>query len=270
MNIVKRYISAAVTLIIALSAGTLHAEPPAEVSTFLPNIYGKSLTTPVGWGAAYGTVFAGVGVESRPPYVPHDGASFPTHGDGGASIGVGIGNPVDNLGLQVALTQYEMTNWNRYGMSFHVHHYLGSASSIAVGGQNLMLSSGTDSQQSYYIVYSKGVLSSPFINTDNKTTRLHFSIGAGNGQFGHKSGEDILAGKGEHGTYVFGNLAYELFNEFNIITDWNGINLNAGISKTFLISDSFPIVITAGAVDLTGYSGDGVRFIVGVGTGITL
>lgn len=252
-----------------LSAGKLHAEVPGAYTNFLPNIYGKSLTTPVAWGAAYGTVFAGAGIESRAPY-SHGSAFSNNAGDGGAIIGLGVGNPVDNLGLQVALTQYDMSKWDRYGMSFHVHHYLGSASSIAVGAQNLMLSSGTDSEQSYYIVYSKGVLSPAFVNTDNSTTRLHYSIGAGSGQYGNKTPDDIRAGKGKHGTYVFGNIAYELFNQFNVITDWNGMNLNAGISKTFLISESFPIVITAGAVDLTGYSGDGVRYIVAVGTGITL
>jgi len=267
--VIKKYVAAVATLMITLSAGSLHAEDPVATSFFLPNIYGKSLTTPVGWGAAYGTLFAGAAVESRAPYA-HGSAFTKGTGDGGAAIGLGIGNPVDNIGLQVALSQYDMTSWNRYGMSFQVHRYLGSASSIGVGGQNLMLSSGTDSEQSYYIVYSKGVLSSPFLNEDNKTTRLHYSIGAGNGLFGNKTPQDILAGKGKHGTYVFGNIAYELFNQFNVITDWNGINLNAGVSKTFLISDSFPLVITAGAVDLTGYSGDGVRFIVGVGTGITL
>jgi len=270
MNIViKKYVAAAATLIMTLSAGKLHAEVPGAYTNFLPNIYGKSLTTPVAWGAAYGTVFAGAGIESRAPYA--HGSAFSNHaGDGGAIIGLGVGNPVENLGLQAALTQYDMTKWDRWGMSFHVHHYLGSASSIAVGAQNLMLSSGTDSEQSYYIVYSKGVLSPSFVNTDNSTTRLHYSIGAGSGQYANKTQLDISAGKGKHGTYVFGNIAYELFNQFNVITDWNGMNLNAGISKTFLISESFPIVITAGAVDLTGYSGDGVRYIVAVGTGITL
>jgi len=271
MNItIKNYVAAvAMLMIISLAPGKLHAEDTDATSNFLPNIYGKSLTTPVGWGAAYGTVFAGAAVESRAPYA--HGAAFSNHtGDGGAAIGLGIGNPVDNLGLQATLTQYDMTGWNRYGMSFQVHRYLGSASSIGVGAQNLMLSSGSDSEQSYYIVYSKGVLSSPFLNKDNSTTRLHYSIGAGTGQYGNKTQDDILAGKGKHGTYVFGNIAYELFNQFNVITDWNGMNLNAGISKTFLISDSFPLVITAGAVDLTGYSGDGVRYIVAVGTGITL
>ena len=68
---------------------------------------------------------------------------------------------------------------------------------------------------------------------------------------------------------MFGNVAYELFNTFNIIGEWNGINLNAGVSKTLFI-DKIPLAISAGALDLTSFSGDGVRFVVAVGTGITL
>jgi len=54
-----------------------------------------------------------------------------------------------------------------------------------------------------------------------------------------------------------------------VIADWNGVNLNAGVSKTFMIN-KLPIVIALGAADLTNYSGDGVRGIFIVGTGFQL
>ena len=154
-------------------------------------------------------------------------------------------------------------------MSFQLQRNLGSAISVAIGAQNIMLESGTDSVPSYYFVYSQGVLASPFINTAKGTTRLHYSIGVGNGQYREKSQEDIHRGKGATGTSVFGNISYELFNAFNVITDWNGINLNAGVAKTFYISN-IPFAISLGALDLTSSSGDGVRYLVSVGTGITL
>ena len=295
MKIIRKYSVALLTLLAAIGTADLQAAPPVaigvgdyqtappvaigagdirpqdSVSTegILPNMHAKSLTTPVAWGAAYGTVFAGAAIDNRGPYF--HGTPFTRGvGDGAVAVGLGIGNPVENLGFQAVLTQYEIRLWNRYGMSFQVHRYLGSASAVAVGVQDVMLSKGSDTGRSYYIVYSKGVLASPFIDTTRGTTRLHYSVGAGNGLFANKNQGDILAGKGEKGTYIFGNVAYELFNSFNVITDWNGINLNAGISKTFLIKNSIPIVITAGAADLTSFSGDGVRFIFGVGTGITL
>ena len=281
MNLIKVYFIAVITGVVALSAGNLYAELPVSlgagdvrrdvpVSTFgiTPNSNGKSLTTPVAWGSAYGSLFAGVGIVSRAPYV-HGPAFTNGVGDGGAVVGLGIGNPVEFVGMQAALSMYDLSALGRFGMSFQLHRQLGSAKAIAIGAQNIMLSSGTDSVPSYYIVYSQGIRSASFINRSNGTTRLHYSIGVGNGEYSEKTQHDLTTGKGSKGTYVFGNVAYELFNSFNVITDWNGINLNAGLSKTFYIV-KFPLAITAGALDLTGFSGDGVRFMVGVGTGINL
>ena len=281
MSLRKIYFILVITGFIALASVNLYAELPvslgagdvqrnAPVSTFgiTPNINGKSVTTPVAWGSAYGSLFAGAGIVSRSPYY-HGPAFTNGTGDGGAVVGLGIGNPVEFVGLQAALSSYDLSTLGRYGMSFQLHRQLGSANAIAIGAQNIMLSSGTDSVPSYYIVYSQGVLASPFINRTNGTTRLHYSIGVGKGEYSEKTQYDFNSGKGANGTYVFGNVAYELFNTFNVIADWNGINLNAGVSKTFYI-DKIPLAITAGVLDLTSFSGDGVRFLVGVGTGINL
>lgn len=263
MKIVNKYIASAMAIVcMMLLSPVLHAEVPYPVKYFLPNIHGKSLTTPVGWGAAYGSIFTAVSLSKPAPYSPNT--------DGAAAFGIGVGNPVKNLGLQATFVSLDISDWKRYAVNLHLHRYLGCARSVAVGVENILLSEGSDSEESYYAVFSQGVLCEPFINKDNGTTSLHYSVGAGSGIFGNKSPLDIASGKGKHGTYVFGNVAYELFDELNVITDWNGVNLNAGVSKTFLIDKSFPIVIVVGAADLTGNSGDGVRFIAGVGTGITL
>ena len=281
MNLIKIYIIAVIIGIITQASGAVYAELPvslgsgdvqrsALVSTIgiTPNSNGKSLTTPSAWGSAYGSVFAGVGIESRAAYL-HGPAFTNGVGDGSAAVGFGIGNPVEFVGLQAVLTIYDLSSIGRYGMSYQLHRNLGSANAFAVGAQNIMISSGTDSVPSYYIVYSQGVLASPFINRANGTTRLHYSIGVGKGEYSEKSQLDALTGKGANGTYVFGNFAYELFNSFNVIGEWNGLNVNTGVSKTFYINN-FPLAFSAGALDLTGFSGDGVRFMVGVGTGITL
>ena len=253
----------------AVSPGT-YGVAPVTAKTVYVNDHGKSLTTPVAWGSAYGSFFIGAGATSRAPYAPNGPAFSNNVGDGAVAFGLGIGNPVDNLGLQGVLTQYDVSGFNRWGMSFQVSRELSSYQAIAVGVQDIFLSKGSDISESYYIVYSQGVNAKPFINTTTGNSKLYYSIGVGSGIYGNKSTSDIADGKGAHGTYVFGSVAYELFSEFNVITDWNGTNLNAGISKTFFITKSFPVSITAGLADLTGYSGDGTRVIVGVGTGITL
>jgi hypothetical protein len=251
----------------------------APLENILPNIHGKSLTTPVGWGSAYGTVFVGVG-GSHP--APHS-----TNTDGAAAIGIGIGNPVKHAGLQMSLSSLDMSNGGRYALNLHLHRYLGSASSIAVGVENIMLthSIDDDSESSSYIVYSHGVIDTAanyalvynhgilekrVISERSKASNLHYSIGVGSGRFSKKSPDDVAAGKGTNGTSVFGNVAYEVFEEFNLVSDWNGTNLNVGVSKTFLISDSLPIVITLGVGDLTSNSGSGKRIIGGIGTGFRL
>ncbi|TLU86210.1 MAG: hypothetical protein FDX30_03005 [Chlorobium sp.] len=194
----------------------------------------------------------GVGGTSPAPYT-HDA-------DGAAVLGFGVGDPKENLGLQVALVNLDISAWDRYSMAVQLHRQLDNANAIAVGVENVMLSSGGDADKSFYIVYSQGVQADPFVNDVTGNSKLHFSIGAGTGRFGDKSPDDIAHGRGEHGTYVFGNIAYDVAESFNLIADWNGLNLNVGASKTFK-AGNVPFAITIGAADLTRNSGDKVRFI---------
>ncbi|TLU83559.1 MAG: hypothetical protein FDX30_10185 [Chlorobium sp.] len=209
-------------------------------------------------------MYAGASLTTPSPYLDNET-------DGAYAVGLGIGNPHENLGLQATVLVLNIDQFNRFAMNVHAFRCFGDASAIGVGVENIRLDNATnDSDKSYYVVYSHCVDGDSLVNPATGRSKLHFSIGAGSGRFGDKSEFDIASGKGEHGTYVFGNVAYELFNEFNIISDWNGLNLNAGISKTFLLGNNVPFVVTLGAADLTRNSGDGVRFIASIGTGFTL
>lgn len=257
MKPVKKYLLPALLGLLALSAPQCGAAAPL----YPGNLHAKSLTTPTAEGAANNIVFMGAGGTIPAPYS--------TLSDGAAVVGVGLGNPKENLGLQVCLVSLDLSQWDRYSFALHLHRDLGNANEIGLGVENVMLSPGGDAGKSFYVVYSQSVQSAPFINEATGRSRLHFSAGAGNGRFGDKSGRDTASGKGEHGTYIFGNISYEVASEFNIIADWNGLNLNAGVAKTFMI-DKFPLVLALGAADLTGYSGDRVRAIFIVGTGFKL
>jgi hypothetical protein len=260
--------AAALALVLMVSDGYAEITPGAD---YMPNIHGKSLTTPVGWGAAYGMVFAGIGGTGRTTYYTKSRKLYDKTKDGSAIMGVGIGDPVKLVGVQASIFSHDMSKWDIYALNLHVHRYLGASRSVAVGLQNLMLAGdGADTEKSFYIVYSQGVNSELFTNDETGTTKLHYSIGAGSGQFANKNIWDIVTKKGRHGTYVFGNVAYEVFDEMNAITEWNGMNLNVGVSKAFLITPSIPLVITLGVGDITAYSGDGMRLIGGAGIGIML
>ena len=234
------------------------------VSGPLPNIHGKSLSTPIGWGAAYGTVFAGAGGTIPGPYS--------NNADGAIGVGIGIGNPKKHVGFEATLISLDLSDWKRYSANMKLHRYLGCGSSVAAGVENVLLGSTsrklTDAEESYYVVFSQGVQDQRFIDDDTNTSNLHYSIGIGNGRFWKKSPDDVAHGKGKHGTAVFGNVAYELFDEFNGIVEWTGMNLDAGVSKTFMLGKQSALVASMGVADLTGYTGDGVRFIWSVGAGI--
>ncbi|WP_223293969.1 hypothetical protein [Pelodictyon phaeoclathratiforme] len=234
-----------------------------EYSTLsFPNSHPKSFLTPTGWGASDGTIFFAVGGTSPAPYSDKN--------DGGVMAGIGIGNPYENAGFHVGVVNYDLSDWNRIGLVMQLHRYLGSGSSIAVGAEHIMLTGDdlSDADESYYIVFSQGLLDKVQVNQETSRTKLHYSIGVGNGRFSEKSPADVANGKGEDGTWVFGNVAYELFDNFNVICEWNGINLSAAVGKTFFINNSVPVAVTVGLADLTENSGDGVRLIAGVSTAI--
>ena len=251
--------SALVGLFTIHGAPGLLAEPSAP--TYLPNNYGKSITTPVAWCASGNVVFAGVG-GTRP-------SSYSPASDGACLIGIGVGDPREYVALQGAIVSLDLTGWQDYSLSLQLSRELGHADAISIGAESIMLTGEGDADQSFYIVYSKGVQGEPFVNRSNGQSRLHYSIGAGTNRFARKSPFDIANGKGRNGTALFTNIAYDVFGAFNAIVDWNGVNLNAGASKSFTLI-GFPVVATFGAADLTNNSGDRVRAVFGIGTGFKL
>ena len=260
MNISKKRLRMLLAgLLLLLPLKTANAAPSSV--TYLPNQHGKSLTTPVAWGASGNVVFMGIGGSIPDPYT--------SKSDGAAVFGAGFGDPKKNIGVQASVTCLDISDWKRYSASAQLFRELGNANAIAAGIENVMLSNGGDADHSLYVVYSQSIQAQPFIDSETGVSKLHYSIGAGTGRFGNKSEADINSGKGKHGTYVFANVAYAVADEFNLISDWNGLNLNAGVAKTFKIG-KVPIVATVGAADLTNNSGDRVRMIVAVGTGFNI
>ncbi|MCX6179201.1 MAG: hypothetical protein NT163_07550 [Chlorobiales bacterium] len=257
MKLSKKYLAALLFGLMVQNPSVLKAADGSS-PTYLPNNYGKSLTTPVAWGASNNVIFVGVGGTTPAQY---------THGtDGAAVFGAGIGDPVKNLGVQLSIVSLDVSEWKEYSASLHLFRDLGNANAFGVGVENVMLTNGGDAGKSFYAVYSQGVQSDPFVDKNSGNSKLTYSVGVGSGRFGDKSPLDISSGKGAHGTYAFGNIAYDIADSFNVIADWNGLNLNAGASKTFWVGN-LPLAVVVGAADLTHNSGDGVRLIAAVGTG---
>ncbi len=228
--------------------------PDWLLSLRLPNAGAKSVMTPTGWGAAYGSFFAGAGVSERNPYLPSS--------DGVMALGVGVGDPVLNIGLQLGVTVSDLSEFDNYAYSFKLHRYLGQGTAIAVGGESLLTGGPLvdDLGETFYLVVShvvQGVaLPRPGVG------RLHLSAGVGSGRFANRSPRDVSEGKGDNGTWVFGNAAVEVAKDLNLLVEWSGINLHAGVSKAFQVGD-VAISLSLAAADLTDYSGDGARLLGG-------
>lgn len=228
---------------------------------YLLNSHGKSLTVPTAWGASNNFIFAGGGGTYRAPYT--------TKPDGALEIGIGLGDTKKTLGTQISMVSLDLSGWKRYALYLHLSKDLSNSAAIGAGVENVVLAGVSDADKSFYAVYSKAVESDPFINNVTGRSKLYYTFGVGSGRFGNKPPSDTKAGKGAHGTYAFGSVAYEVASTLNVIAAWNGINLSTGISKTFWI-DEIPIATVLGVSDLTSNSGTGARITFGFGTGFEL
>ena len=249
---------------LAITPASLQAQQSGVPDWFprlrLPNAAAKSILTPAAWGAAYGVVFAGAGVTDRSPYLDSS--------DGVLSFGVGLGDPVLAVGLQMTTTMSDVSEADNFSFSFKLHRYLGAGTAIAVGGGSLLSRNplADDLGDSFFAVLShtfQGVSSSR-----QGIGRLHASVGVGSGRFANRSPRDVAEGRGERGTRVFGNAAVEVQPDLNLIVEWSGINLHTGASYVLQVAGQ-SIGLTLGVVDLTGYSGDGARLVGGGAVGVS-
>jgi hypothetical protein len=249
-------------MLVFVTPKAVQAEAKSEVA--LPNIHGKSMLTPDGWGAAYGTVFGGVGGTIPAPYTDKS--------DAAVGVGVGIGNPVKNLGIQTTAVLLDLSDWKRFAINLKFHRYLGYGNSLAFGINNILVEDlrfPSDSEPCYYLVYSQAVQNNNFINEETGKSKLHFSVGLANGRF-LEGNPFIPDPKNDYATKIFGNISYELFNECNAFAEWDCVGLNAGFSKTFMLGKQSAIVASVGAADLTNRGNDRIRFIWSLGAGVML
>jgi hypothetical protein len=247
------FIRASMVMLIALSVPS-RLLAVAPVTPLWPNNGGMTIMTPSGWGASSGMVFLGAGITSPQVYSDND--------DTAVVAGIGIGNPSKNLGIELSAVMNDVSQRSNFSYGIKLSRIVGDGTSVAVGGENLFRDkSKNDADESCYIVVSHAVqgLSS---ESSAGSSKLNLTLGVGKGRFSDMSPDDIAAGKGEHGTRVFGSVACELFKATNVVVEWSGINLNAGISTGLLsLNDHVFVNLTVAAGDLTGYSADGVRLL---------
>lgn len=211
----------------------------------------STINTPTAYGQQFGTVYGGVGYQERIRYDDWN--------DGVAVFGVGLGDPVEYVGLDVSvsiLDAYTEFAKDR-SLTLKLHRRLPYRSSIAVGHENLWHTDGTDGGSSRYVVLSKVLLF-----RDRPTSALGsmvVNVGLGNDRF---LPEHQFV-RGDDGVNAFGSVAVRVLPPVNAVANWTGQDLALGLSIAPV--RTWPLVITPAVVDLTGRAGDGPRFSVSVG-----
>jgi hypothetical protein len=216
---------------------------------------GSSISTPTGFGAQGGDIFFGGTYQQRTRFTDID--------DGAVALGFGLGDAQRLVALETTATSYSTFRegfFNNGGISFKLHRTFPNDLAVAVGVENAINWGDTDAGKSVY-----GVATKVFRLRQNQSeplSRVTASIGIGGGRFRSENSND-----GSDAPNVFGSVGVQVAQPITLIGEWTGQDLNLGASITPI--PGVPLVITPAAADVTGNSGDGTRFILGVGYGIS-
>jgi hypothetical protein len=209
-----------------------------------------TIMTPSGGGASWGNIGVGIGVQNR--------TRFTNSSDGVIGIGFGLGNPRENLGVQIGVNLVDTTDPFADGtVGIKLHRYVTDDLTLAVGFQDLVSWGEPDDAFSVY-----GVATQRFKLKDDRSepfSEIHTSIGFGTGPF--RSESDIRDDIDSVG--VFGSLAVRILEPVSTVVEWTGQDLTVGLS--LVPFREIPLVIVPAVTDITGSAGDGTRFIFGVG-----
>jgi len=214
----------------------------------LPNNVLQNLISPSGWGGFGTYVFGGIGGDAPQPY--GNTPDLITFG------GFCIGNPQKIANVAVSVNMTDVHRLRDFSGNMVVSRQIFTGSSISAGGLQIFASkSQSDAPVStFYFAFSHAIQT---INSATSgSSKLTYTIGIGNGRFYTKSPLDVNAGRGGHGTAIFGSISYELIKNINFNTEWSGTNLGCSLGiKPF----ESALAIGVGITDLTRYSSDKIN-----------
>ncbi len=221
---------------------------------------GTSSNTPTAYGGSFGSVGVGFSYQERTRYTDE--------GDGTTGLVMSFGDPQNLVGLDVGVTLLDLSGINDRGgfgergsFNFKVHRAFPGDLGVAVGLENALIWGFSDADTSVYGVVSKRFRLSE--NSQDPFSRLSVSAGVGNGRF--RTEDQVQKDEGSIG--VFGSVAVQVIPPVSVFTEWTGQDLNIGASV--LPFRNLPLVITPTLSDITGTAGDGTRFTLGVGYGMS-
>jgi len=213
---------------------------------------GMAAATPVGFGAGFGTVWAGASYQPRARYA--DGET------GAAAVGFGLGDAERLVGLDVGIFSFGTISsgfGKRMAVDLHLHRRLGALWGVAAGWESVAAPTSVtrDSRENFYVTGSRwlqlrGDPDAPF-------GLAMLSLGLGTGRFQTESRFVDDAG----GVGPFGSFGVRVAPPVTLIAEWTGQDVLLAASVTPLRNQR--LAITAGFAEVTGAAGDGARFTIG-------
>lgn len=215
-----------------------------------------SVSVPTAFGVDAGELFVGASYQGRTRYTEEDDAAFV------AGLGLGTRRIV---AAEVALTSYSTFRGAPFetgGISVRLHRALPGNTSVAVGWENAVLWGNSDDRGSLYAVGTRIV---PVRRDPTRPFGVAvFTLGVGNGRFRFEDDD----ADGNETVNVFAAAGVRVNEPLSLVADWTGQDVNVAASLTPI--RRLPLVLTAGLADLTGSAGDGARFILSLGYGLSL
>ncbi len=229
-------------------------------SELYPSDAPGGILIPSGFGG-YGTYLFG-GLGATYPEVYRDNKA-----DLIASVGACVGNPVKAINFAASLNMTDVHRLRNFSGNFIISRKLFAGTSISAGALQMFadVRQSDASGSTFYMAVSHAVQTIKSLTPG--CSRLSYTIGIGSGRFYEKSPKDIAAGKGKHGTAVFGSISYELIQHVNVNAEWTGMNLgiSAGI-RPFPV----PLSLAVGVANLTRYTNDKANMVFSIGYPLSL
>lgn len=225
---------------------------------------GMTASSPLAFGPQLGDLYVGGNYQLPTRYSDSDDVSL--------TAGFGLGNSIDAVGLEVAMTAtstFSAGVADRLSVAVKASRITVYGIAVAAGMEGFAVTGGASSEarRSLYGVVSKvfdltfssipaGYLSSVTVN-----------LGAGDGRFCREAvAGGVPAGEDDCNANMFASVGVRATEWLGIVADWTGQDLALAASIAPL--KKLPIVIAPGLADITGSGGDGVRFTLGFGMSI--
>jgi hypothetical protein len=227
---------------------------------------GIAQSSPAGFGASWGDVFAGIGGAQKTKQARAN-LSGTDAIDGSMSVGFGLGDPNSLVGLEttiniISLTGAAGTDFGEDGnVTFKIHKMLGATTSVAVGIESAIgwgLAKNTDSSK--YLSLSHATALRP--NNPSSPMTVVVTAGVGDSRFKDLT-EAAAQRNNDNAINPFAAVSLHVTRRASVIADWSGSSL--GTSVSFVPFRTIPLSASVGVIDLTDRRDGGRRFTAGVG-----